>query len=727
MPSPITVNVNFIDLTGNTVQGYMQAVIQSPTGVYDLYVAGLGILAPKISTSATGTSASVSIWGNDVVVDNADSALDTYYIVTLYNTSNIPIWSAPYSFTGNGPINLVGYPSLTTIPTPSGSVPTNILTSNNIFTGTNSFTNSVFFTGNNTHSGAETFANINNCFTVDGTTYTTIQAAITAAPAGGNVCIPAGAYAPTSTISITKALTIQGPSSGAAIITPTNAVTGAAIAVNPAVSSQVVIRNLQINMVNVPTIPAITANNMGANSEIGWVVINLGTIGIDITNSGVCKFHDLYITNQTSFGIRDNADGGAEHHYDSVWLINNNNTVNTTALYEYIRTTSTDTGGLYMNNVRAIRNTLGGTVTNGFLITSSAGSRTIIHGFLTDTITDGIFAGDAVLLNNVSRVSVNGGQWGNGAVNASCAAATVSCQAAVSLTGAAQVTFGQTWNGNSNNRDISLSGSIDRVEVLGSGLFGAAAVGAAHIWVVTGATLTNLTVFNPNYDTTTVYSNNEAALIAATPSQVYGNAGKIGLADGGVCSTPSWFFNAETTTGIARVAGSTVAFCTALGGQAAKYSNTGWSFVVPPVPSIAGATDLGSTSLPFGNLWFGTLGTNNFKLQPASTTGARIITVADPLSPTTVALPMTIANGTAAMTTAAIAAGACGTTVTVAATGVLTTDVIDVSHNAAATAANGGINIINSWPTAGNVNFNYCTSTANTPTAMTINWSVRRP
>jgi len=140
MPSPITINANFIDLTGTAVSGFMQAAIVSPTGVYDLYVTGTGIIVPKLSTSSTGTAVSVSIWGNDVVVDMADGVKDTYYTVTLFNTSNVVIWTAAYSFTGAGPINLVGYPSLTVVPAAtSGSVPTNILTSNNVFTGTNVF------------------------------------------------------------------------------------------------------------------------------------------------------------------------------------------------------------------------------------------------------------------------------------------------------------------------------------------------------------------------------------------------------------------------------------------------------------------------------------------------------------------------------------------------------------------------------------------------------------
>lgn len=98
---------------------------------------------------------------------------------------------------------------------------------------------------------------------------------------------------------------------------------------------------------------------------------------------------------------------------------------------------------------------------------------------------------------------------------------------------------------------------------------------------------------------------------------------------------------------------------------------------------------------------------------------------------TTSALPCVtaVASGTAVMTTAGITTGACGTTVTVVAAGVLTTDPIDWSHNAAATNGNGGNLILNAWPTSGNVNFNYCNPSAGTitPTAMTINWSVRRP
>ena len=82
-----------------------------------------------------------------------------------------------------------------------------------------------------------------------------------------------------------------------------------------------------------------------------------------------------------------------------------------------------------------------------------------------------------------------------------------------------------------------------------------------------------------------------------------------------------------------------------------------------------------------------------------------------------------IAAGTATMTTAAISAGNCGTTVTVVAPTVLTTDTIIWSFAAAPAGTNAGLV---AWPTAGNVNFAYCSNTAETPAAATINWKVHR-
>jgi len=94
-----------------------------------------------------------------------------------------------------------------------------------------------------------------------------------------------------------------------------------------------------------------------------------------------------------------------------------------------------------------------------------------------------------------------------------------------------------------------------------------------------------------------------------------------------------------------------------------------------------------------------------------------------------------IALGTAALGTASINSGASASVVTVAATGVLTTDVVDwgfnqsplgvTGYNAASTS---GCLVLTAYPTAGNVNFLVSNPTAGaiTPGALTLNWKVVR-
>jgi hypothetical protein len=87
-----------------------------------------------------------------------------------------------------------------------------------------------------------------------------------------------------------------------------------------------------------------------------------------------------------------------------------------------------------------------------------------------------------------------------------------------------------------------------------------------------------------------------------------------------------------------------------------------------------------------------------------------------------------IAGGGLALTTALIASGACGATVTAVATGVQTTDTIEMAFQNAVTAADAGLLILHKWPTNGAVNFAYCNPTAGsiTPNPISISWSVHR-
>ncbi len=94
----------------------------------------------------------------------------------------------------------------------------------------------------------------------------------------------------------------------------------------------------------------------------------------------------------------------------------------------------------------------------------------------------------------------------------------------------------------------------------------------------------------------------------------------------------------------------------------------------------------------------------------------------------------TIASNTATLGTSAISSGTCASVVTVAGSGIATTDVIDWGFNGDPTgvtgyqaSANGMLTII-AYPTSGNANFKICNNTASsiTPGAVTLNWKVRR-
>lgn len=81
-------------------------------------------------------------------------------------------------------------------------------------------------------------------------------------------------------------------------------------------------------------------------------------------------------------------------------------------------------------------------------------------------------------------------------------------------------------------------------------------------------------------------------------------------------------------------------------------------------PFVAGASDAGSATLPFGNLWLGTAATNNFKFAPAATAAARTISIPDPglsvnlafnLKATSAAFATATTAGTCVQNTTAVA------------------------------------------------------------------------
>jgi hypothetical protein len=87
-----------------------------------------------------------------------------------------------------------------------------------------------------------------------------------------------------------------------------------------------------------------------------------------------------------------------------------------------------------------------------------------------------------------------------------------------------------------------------------------------------------------------------------------------------------------------------------------------------------------------------------------------------------------VASGTVTFTTTAVASGACQATITIAATGALTTDTATWTYNSLPSLATDGRLTMNFWLTAGNINFARCNNTAAsvTPTAKVANWIVVR-
>lgn len=99
------------------------------------------------------------------------------------------------------------------------------------------------------------------------------------------------------------------------------------------------------------------------------------------------------------------------------------------------------------------------------------------------------------------------------------------------------------------------------------------------------------------------------------------------------------------------------------------------------------------------------------------------------------AVGVLVGSGTFTLGTSAIASGACATVVTVATTGVATTDAIEVGFSGDPTAvtgygasATGAVLSIYPYPTAGNANVKVCNSTSAsiTPSALTLNFKVYR-
>jgi hypothetical protein len=137
---------------------------------------------------------------------------------------------------------------------------------------------------------------------------------------------------------------------------------------------------------------------------------------------------------------------------------------------------------------------------------------------------------------------------------------------------------------------------------------------------------------------------------------------EVGSAEGYAFASTTDPISAGNDTGISRLsAGIVQADTSTVGNGLGSYQASGY------LPHSAGGTDLGTTALPFGNLWLGTAATNNFKFAPAATAAQRVVTLNDPGA--AVSLPFLSATDTTTTHfAAATATGGVLTTRAIAAT-----------------------------------------------------------
>ncbi len=194
----ITVSGHLKDASGAAVaNGLVTAALVSLSGNLP-YVSGTTVVVPLFVTFTADANGvfSGTLYGNDSITPAN----------TLYEITYGGLTRAVYSLTGAGPVNLDSLTPVTVIPVPTGPLPTNILTSNNIFTGINNFNGS-----------STTAAKLNNIISLDGQIYAFstggLIAAIAAVPTTGGT-VDARGWQGTGTITsdflsgVTKPLTV---------------------------------------------------------------------------------------------------------------------------------------------------------------------------------------------------------------------------------------------------------------------------------------------------------------------------------------------------------------------------------------------------------------------------------------------------------------------------------------------------------------------------------------
>lgn len=159
-------------------------------------------------------------------------------------------------------------------------------------------------------------------------------------------------------------------------------------------------------VINVPA--SDTAFTISNVSELlfSGMAFSLGSSsrGIQVNGAANSRFSDLYFTGSSaSGGVSVNGDDNTEQTWTDVTF----SAVGGTA-FGYTRTTTTDTGGMYLERVRAVNPPT--SASHGFSFTSSAGSPTQVFAYFLNCSADS-YSNDAWRFSNVSGVQADNA-WG---------------------------------------------------------------------------------------------------------------------------------------------------------------------------------------------------------------------------------------------------------------------------------------------------------------------------
>jgi hypothetical protein len=121
-----------------------------------------------------------------------------------------------------------------------------------------------------------------------------------------------------------------------------------------------------------------------------------GLIGLYVNGAIDSHFADMWATGQTTAAYKINGDAAMEVHFTDV-VAREVPGIG----FNYVRTSTSDTGGLYLTRCRSIYSTVG---THGYVFTSSAANTTAFI-WMTNCVADG-YADDAVTFNNIASVNI---------------------------------------------------------------------------------------------------------------------------------------------------------------------------------------------------------------------------------------------------------------------------------------------------------------------------------